>query len=185
MNSGQTQRQKHYYERERVIEEQPAIRVRPNNGYTNFPGDVLMNPYVPPVGNESYGQSMGQGQGLGLARGYGIGLPVNVSTNVGAVNTEYRQMGILTPIHGKGEKANILPLMGRPLFVSRDKWQYYSMSDQKNSMKLPIRKNGRSCTSEYGVDKLFNGDTVYVEGYNQGFKVTTYETDTLQYIPFL
>jgi len=162
-----------------IIHEQPALQVRPNYGYTNLPRDVLMNPYVPPVGDEGYGMPRD------MTRGYGIGIPVNVQTNLGAVNTEYRQMGILTPVHGKGEKANILPLMGRPLFVSRDKWQYYSMSDQKNTMKLPIRKNGRSCTSEYGVDKLYNGDIVYVEGYNQGFKVTTYETDTLQYIPFL
>jgi hypothetical protein len=172
-----------YYNRpptnEVIIHEQPALNVRPNYGYTNLPGDVLMNPYVPPVGDEGYIRNGG------LTRGYGVGIPVNVSTNLGAVNTDYRQMGILTPLHGKGEKANILPLMGRPLFVSRDKWQYYSMSDQKNTMKLPIRKNGRSCTSEYGVDKLYNGDIVYVEGYNQGFKVTTYETDTLQYIPFI
>ncbi len=189
-NNGNNNRRKRvYYDRpqsELVIQDQPALRVRPNNGYTDIPGDVLMNPYVPPVGDESYGYGYGnRGLGLGLARGYGIGLPVNISTNVGAVNKDYRQMGILTPIHGKGEKANILPLMGRPLFVSRDKWQYYSMSDQKNSMKLPIRKNGRSGTSEYGIDKLYNGDVVYVEGYNQGFKVTSYETDTLQYIPFL
>jgi len=167
-----------------VIREQPSLHVRPNYGYTNRPGDVLMNPYMPPVGDEGYGYGYGYGYGNSMVSG-GIGIPVNVSTNVGAVDIPYRQLGILTPLHSKGDKTNILPLMGRPLFVSRDKWQYYSMSDQKNTMKLPIRKNGKSCTAEYGVDKLYNGDVVYVEGYDRVFKVTSYETDTLQYIPFL
>ena len=37
------------------------------------------------------------------------------------------------------------------------------MSDQNNSIKLPINRNGRSCTNEYGCDCLFNGDSVYVD----------------------
>jgi hypothetical protein len=149
----------------------PSIAVRPNYGYTNLPGDVLMNPYAPPLRDERYMVPA---------------MPINVSTNVGAVDTSYRQLGILTPLNRSGgDKNDILPLMGRPLFVSRDKWQYYTMSDQKNSMKLPISRNGRSCTTEYGVDKLFNGDTIYVEGYNKAFKVTTYDNDVIQYIPYL
>ena len=149
----------------------PSIAVRPNYGYTNLPGDVLMNPYAPPLRDERYMVPA---------------MPINVSTNVGAVDTSYRQLGILTPLNRSGgDKNDILPLMGRPLFVSRDKWQYYTMSDQKNSMKLPISRNGRSCTTEYGVDKLVNGDTIYVEGYNKAFKVTTYDNDVIQYIPYL
>jgi hypothetical protein len=110
-------------------------------------------------------------------------VPINVSTNIGAVDTNYRQVGILTPLNGNNSK--ILPLMGRPLFVNRDKWQYYTMSDQNNSIKLPISYNGRSCTNEYGCDKLYNGYTVYVEGYNEAFKITIYENDTIRYLPFL
>ena len=52
-------------------------------------------------------------------------------------------------------------------------------------MKLPVLKNGRSCTNEYGCDVLYNGDTIYVEGYKQAFKVTTYDNDTIKYIPYL
>ena len=79
----------------------------------------------------------------------------------------------------------ILPLMGRPLIANRDKWNFYSMSDQNHSIKLPISHNGKSCTNEYGCDNLYNGDIVYVEGYNDAFKVTMYENEGLSYIPIL
>lgn len=149
---------------------------RPNYAYTNLPGDVLMNPYVPPLRDERYLMPEVMMPPPGR-------VPINVSTNIGAVDTNYRQVGILTPLNGNNSK--ILPLMGRPLFVNRDKWQYYTMSDQNNSIKLPINYNGRSCTNEYGCDKLYNGDTVYVEGYKEAFKMTIYENDTIRYLPFL
>jgi hypothetical protein len=134
-----------------------------------------MNPYAPPLNDERYLIP----EMLNIPPGR---IPINISTNVGAVDTSYRQVGILTPLNGVNK---ILPLMGRPLFVNRDKWQYYTLSDQNNSIKLPVVKNGKSCTNEYGCDKLYNGDTIYVEGYNQAFKVTSYDTDTIKYLPFI
>jgi hypothetical protein len=136
----------------------------PSWPYTNLPSDPLSNPYAPPLRDERYF------------------VPINVSTNIGAVpeNTSYRQLGILTATNSKGA---ILPLMGRPVFTNRDKWQYYTMSDQNNSVKLPVSRNGRSCTNEYGCDRLFNGDTVYIEGLNEPYKVTMYDNDTIRYLP--
>ena len=169
-----------------VVKEQAVERLgtpgfgfftRPNYAYTNIPGDVLMNPYVPPLRDERYLTPEFYMSPPGT-------VPINISTNVGAVDTSYRQVGMLTPVSGN-TNGKILPLMGRPLFVNRDKWQYYSMSDQNNSIKLPIKHNGRSCTNEYGCDKLYNGDIVYVEGYNEAFKITTYDSDTIRYLPFL
>ena len=52
-------------------------------------------------------------------------------------------------------------------------------------VKLPVSSNGRSCTGEYGCDELANGDNIYVEGYNDLFKVTIYDNSRYQYIPFL
>ena len=158
----------------------PSIIARPNYGYNNLPEDVLMNPYVPPIRDERY---LVSGPVLGPVQ-----VPINISTNVGAVDTSYRQVGMLTPLHesnNDSKKNNILALMGRPLFVSRDKWQYYTMSDQKNSIKLPIIRNGKSGTSEYGIDRLFGGDHVFVEGYNQPFKVTIYDNNSIQYLPVM
>ena len=154
-----------------------GLFTRPNYAYSNLPGDVLMNPYVPPLRDERY-----------LVPEIAIAppgrVPINISTNPGAVDTAYRQMGILTPLNGSSAD-KILPLMGRPLFTNRDKWQYYTMSDQNNSVKLPIRFKGRNASNEYGVDKIYNGDVVYVEGYQKAFKVTEYEHDTIKYLPFI
>ena len=111
-------------------------------------------------------------------------VPINVSTNIGSVDTSYRQMGIITPLNG-ASKDNILSLMGRPLFTNRDKWQYYTISNQHNNVKLPITFKGKSALNDYGVDKIFDGDTIYVEGYNEAFRVTVYENDTIKYLPFV
>jgi hypothetical protein len=145
----------------------------PSWPYTN---DPLLNPYSPPLRDERYFVPGFNGIPMGA-------LPINISTNIGAVDTQYRQLGIMTATNTKGK---IIPLMGRPLFTNRDKWQYYTMSSEGNSnMKLPISRNGKSCTNEYGCDKLYNGDTVYVEGINEPYRITTYDNDTIKYLPFI
>ena len=108
-------------------------------------------------------------------------IPINVSTQ-GCDDAQYRQVGILTRIGGKDEET-ILPLMGRPLFTRRDKWNFYTLNDKNNMIKLPVKINGKSGTSEYGCDNVYNGDTVYVEGYNAAFKFTTYENQVMRYLP--
>lgn len=127
-------------------------------------------------------------------------LPVNVETR--GIQNQYTQVGILTKSSGSGslfsrktqeptdepgaETRLILPLMGRRHITGRDKWQYYTISNTGNlNTKLPIRSNGRSCTSEYGCDPLSSGDVVYVEGYNHAFKATIYENSIFSYLPVL
>lgn len=141
----------------------------PSWAYNNLPSDPLLNPYVPPLRDERYFITPGS-------------VPINLSTNIGAVDTQYRQLGIISAINTKNK---IIPLMGRPLFTNRDKWQYYTISDQNNSIKLPVSRNGRSCTNEYGCDKLYNGDTVYIEGINEPCRITMYDNDTIKYLPFI
>jgi hypothetical protein len=116
------------------------------------------------------------------------GIPVNVKTST--ADTPYRQIGILTKnVRSGNERSDplILPLFGRNLLNGRDKWQYYTMSNSAGASfnaKLPISVNGRSCTIEYGCDGVYNGDTVYVEGYEDTFRATIYENASLNYIPF-
>ena len=141
----------------------------PSWPYTNV--DTVLNPYSPPLRDERYFIPSGA-------------VPINISTNIGAVDTNYRQVGILTPLNSSS-KDNILPLMGRPLFTNRNKWQYYSSSNQNNNVKLPISRAGRSCTNEYGCDKLYTGDTVYIEGANETYKVTVYDNNVIKYLPFV
>jgi len=149
----------------------------PNLPYTNLPSDPLLNPYAPPLRDERYFIPGFPSRAVPPGA-----VPINVSTNIGAVDTQYRQLGIMTATNSKGK---IIPLMGRPIFTNRDKWQYYTMSDQNNSMKLPVSRNGKSCTNEYGCDKLYNGDTVYIEGINEPYRITMYDNDTIKYLPFI
>jgi len=92
----------------------------------------------------------------------------------------YQQVGFLT-----GAGGSILPLMGRPLAPGRDTWQYYTASDRGYGVQLPVRKEGRSCSGEYGCTSLWNGDAVFVEGYDRRFNVTMYERDGIPYSPYV
>jgi hypothetical protein len=141
-----------------------------------FGGDTLTDPYLPPLKDNRYFPLPTHD-----IRG---GIPINVRTQ--GFDTSYRQVGILTRVGAGGDpKETILPIMGRPLFANRNKWQFYTMSDSNNSVKLPISLGGKHCTGEYGCDDLINADTVYVEGYNAPFKATIYENEFPRYIPFV
>lgn len=157
-----------------VHEERPAIFgmfPRPSFSFSNSPNDVLLNPYQPPLRDDRvFRTDMSDPRGV----------PINISTR--AVDADYRQVGLLTRMGGP---EMILPLIGRPLYVSRDKWNFYTMSDKNNMVKLPVSHKGKSCTNEYGCDNLYNGDVVYVEGYNDTFKVTMYDNQVMRYIPYL
>jgi Family of unknown function (DUF5755) len=136
--------------------------------------DPMNNPYSPPMKSDSIYYPPNSGDIRGM-------VPVNIETR--GLTTSYQQVGILTRNRG-GDM--ILPLMGRRNMAGRDKWQYYTISNTGNlNTKLPISVNGKSCTSEYGCDSISNGDTVYVEGYNDTFRATVYETSTFQYLPQL
>ena len=146
-------------------------------------GSNLQNLYVPPLNTIDVRGPVE----LPPLPSASVGLPVNIRTS--SANTPYRQIGILTKNvrNGNGTDPLILPLFGRSLLNGRDKWQYYTVANSGGvafNAKLPISVNGRSCTSEYGCDSISNGDTVYVEGYDDTFRATIYENATLNYIPF-
>lgn len=143
---------------------------RPSYSFSNVENDVLMNPYSPPARDDRVITRDIRGS---------VGIPINVKTQ--GVDADYRQVGILTRKNGGDEM--ILPLMGRPLLTNRDKWQFYTMNN--NNIKLPVVHKGKSGTDEYGCDNLYNGDTIYVEGLNDAFKVTMYDNAISKYIPFI
>jgi hypothetical protein len=137
--------------------------------------DPFNDPYSPPMKSD----------GIYFPRDSGDvrGIPVNVQTR--GTNMAYQQVGILTRSVNNGQDM-ILPLMGRRLMTGRDKWQYYTISNTGNmNTKLPVSLNGKSCTGEYGCDDINNGDNVFVEGYNDTFRVTIYENSLFNYIPYL
>jgi len=148
-----------------VMKNKNTSQVVISNSLSNPPSTVpvnLSNPFIPPLRSES------------------VLVPINVSTNIGAVDSPYRQVGILK------QNNQILPLMGRPLITTRNKWQYYSMSDKFNTVRLSVIFHGRNAMNEYGIDQLCNRECVHVEGYdNTHFQVSLYESDTIRYLPFL
>ena len=144
---------------------------KPSYSFSNVTNDVLLNPYSAPLRDDRVFNNNNLN---------GPKIPINVPTQ--SFDTNYRQIGILTRVNG-GE--TILPLLGRPLFSNRDKWNFYTMNDKNAMIKLPINFKNKSCTSEQGCDNLYNGDTVHVEGFNDIFRVTIYDNNVMQYIPFL
>jgi len=167
-----------------IKEDNTPFYMKPSALFRDYVGDIFLNPYSPPLKENPFigGGQIEQGV---QRRGLGVGsdprgVPINVPTS--HYDLEYKQVGILTREHGKN---TILALFGRPVHSNRNKWQYYTMTEQNNMIKLPLSKGGRSCTGEYGCDEIFNGDTVYVEGYQDAFRATIYESGTARYIPYL
>jgi len=158
-----------------------GLFANPSYSFSNLPGDVLLNPYEAPLKDDGYGYGYPVPGMPFIPPGR---VPVNVPTNVGSVDVGYRQFGILKPVRGS-TKDNILPLMGRPVNTSRQKFQYYTISNQHNNVKLPIIVRGRSGTTEYGVNELFSGERVLVEGDKTPYEVTIYDNDSIRYIPYL
>ena len=163
-NSSSDQKVVYVEEKKNFMQNMPFI-------HTMMHSNILQNPFSPPLKQNRYFDTASSD-----IRG---GVPINVPTR--GFRDEYKQVGILTRDMGK---ETILPVMGRRLYTNNSKWQYYTMTDKSNSIRLPMSHNGKSCTSEYGCDEL-NGDTVYVEGYKDAFKVTIYENSAPRYIPYL
>lgn len=112
-------------------------------------------------------------------------IPINIPTQ-SQPDTNYRQIGVLTRVSSSNaDKETILPLMGRPLMTNRDKWNFYTMNDKNNMIKLPIVHKNQRGTREQGVDNLYEGDVVDVLGYTDKFKVTVYDNNVMRYIPYL
>jgi hypothetical protein len=140
--------------------------------------DPFNNPYAPPLKSDQLFYPTDSTDIRGIPMG---AIPINIETR--GLSTGYQQVGILTRTSGSSNDM-ILPLMGRRNLSGRDKWQYYTMSNTGNlNTKLPVSLNGKSCTSEYGCDSIYNGDVVYVEGYNDTFRATIYENNMFRYLP--
>ena len=170
---------------ENTNESKAGIYPRPGYSFSNIENDVLLNPYEPPLRDNRLFPNLGNNLQNKI--------PINVTTQ--SDDTNYRQVGVLTRI--RGDKETILPLMGRPLITNRDKWNFYAISENNNMLKLPVSilKNMSNCPNksnsytkclaQNGCNDLYTGDTVKVDGYNDTFKVTTYENDSPKYIPYL
>lgn len=187
--------------------------MKPSSGYTNNPKDLLFNPNAPPLKENVYLTSTGPeisngsldirgdihvGSGHQGRRAPIFNQPHRMSINQSTqhMDREYLQVGFLkrsNPISRQTTESrrpdpletSILPIFGRPLQTHRQKWQYYTMTNSNNMVKLPIVNKGKVCTNEYGCDELFNAETVYVQGIDDQYTVNIYENEQPRYIPSL
>lgn len=106
-------------------------------------------------------------------------VPINVPTR--GPSEEYRQLGVLA----SADNSKILPLYGKRLWSGASKWQYYTQTDRFISVHLPVYKDGRDCSAEYGCDEIFDKDSVTVPQFDEKFIATLYHLDGPRYIPFV
>jgi hypothetical protein len=164
--------------------------------------DRFSNPYVPPLQTNSVYNTSSRDLDLRGTRektggdsrmifssfperseGQTIHIPVNIPTQ--GRTLEYTQIGILTKVGIDENQPLILPLMGRQNYNNRNKYQYYTISNTgSNNTKLPVKINGKSCTSAMGCNEVSASDEVFVEGYKSKFIPTIYENITFDYIPY-
>jgi hypothetical protein len=82
-------------------------------------------------------------------------------------STEYCTVGYLQ------SSTTTLPLHRRRATYNRSRYNYYTHSDQYNSIKLPMTHKGRDSLGDQGVDELWEGETVQVDRYGD-MKVRLY-----------
>lgn len=106
-------------------------------------------------------------------------IPINISTR--GESETYRQIGVLN----NGDNSKILSLFGKATWRGSSKFLYYTQTDRFVSVNLPVYKNNKNCSHEYGCDELFDQDIVTVPQLNEEFVVTIYPINSPTYIPFI
>lgn len=99
--------------------------------------------------------------------------PINIQTR-GPLG-QPQQIGVMYKVNGNDN--DILPLFGRRKYPNDNKYEYYTMIGQFG-VKVPIITKNRN-------DELGSNDVVFIKGKNTPYRVTIYETDFPQYIPYL
>lgn len=150
---------------------------------------VVVDPYGPPLRNDGvfFPRDSGDIRGgvpvvackCGSCSTCLGGVPINIETR--GMPAEFTQVGILT----RGSD-NVLTLMGRKLVNGSDKWQYYTYTNSGiMATKVSVYAKGRDAMSEYGIDRLYDGDNVFVDGYEETYRAKMYENSKFRYLPFL
>jgi hypothetical protein len=113
-----------------------------------------------------------------------VDLPLQTVRPIARINirtrgeTHFEHMGTLTA------NDRVLPLYGRRLHRSSQKYNYYTTSDNYNAIKIPLVINGNECLGHYGCKEINDGDTISIPEYGSSFTVNLYPSQGLRYIPY-
>jgi len=102
------------------------------------------------------------------------------------VPQSFQQMGTIVssaPDASPDAQPTILPLVGRPSPTNRDRWNYYTATDQYNMMRVAVAVDGKDCQEDVGCREITNGDTISVPAYKKDFTAQIYKYDRPQYNP--
>ena len=102
--------------------------------------------------------------------------PINIRTR-GPLG-EPQQVGSLHKLYAHDNE--VLPLYGRKKYPNGSyNWEYYTIVGHNNNIKLRVVTKRRG-------DEIGTNDVVFIEGYNKSpYRVTMYEYDFPQYVPYL
>ena len=93
----------------------------------------------------------------------------------------YQQIGILTS-HESDKEPIILPLFSRRVNNHKDRWNYYTASDNNHMMRLPITFDNMKCEDDIGCREIYDNDTLTIEIYqDRVFRATIYKVESPQY----
>jgi len=114
---------------------------------------------------------------------YNPPVPIDISdNNIAPVYISTRgplgkpqQVGIIYKINGNDNE--ILPLYGRRKYPNDNKYEYYTQMG-RFGVKVPVITKNRN-------DELGTNDVIFIKGMKDAYRVTIYESDMPQYIPYL
>ena len=93
----------------------------------------------------------------------------------------YQQIGILTS-HESDKEPLILPLFSRRVNNHKERWNYYTASDNNHMMRLPISFDNMKCEDDIGCREIYDNDTLTIEIYKDRiFRATIYKVESPQY----
>jgi hypothetical protein len=114
-------------------------------------------------------------------------IPIQVPTQ--GLPSEFQQMGVLAAAGGSGTSASpnrtLIPLFGRRVAVSRNRYNYYSRTDGFNPMQVSVTYKNRNCDDDNGCDEIMSGDTVGIPQLGQTFTATIHRFNLPRYIPLV
>jgi hypothetical protein len=99
--------------------------------------------------------------------------PINISTR-GPLG-QPQQVGIIYKIIGNNNE--VLPLYGRRKYPNGSRYEYYTQMG-RFGVKVPVITKNRH-------DELGSNDVVFIKGMPDVYRVTIYENDDAEYIPYV
>lgn len=100
--------------------------------------------------------------------------PVNITTR--GPRGQPQQVGIIYKINASPNE--YLPLFGMKEYPNSNHYLYYTVMGNNSNIKVPVYGSRR-------MDELGNNDLVRVQGQTEPYRVTIYESNFPQYVPYL